>query len=397
MRSNIEAPCGFLVFTPALEDLFRRSTAAERRRTVLAASAIGFVILQCYTVLAVIVGADAPNWARLPYFVAITAFVLIATGCFALARTHRLGDALVVAAMILVSVLVCVLYLGDRSPLVNYGLMCYVFVPITSNSMLRLHFRQATTVTTTAVGLFFVVLAIKPGVPAEVAAVAALLVVACSVMTLWANQRADRDERLTFLYLALERLRAEQSRRQAEVLRELTTLDPLTSIANRRGFEERFAVLVETCRTERRPLAVMMIDIDHFKAFNDHYGHIRGDTCLRNVAQTLAGQLRSTDDLIARMGGEEFAIVAPGLSGGAEIVGFLERVRDAVNRLGIPHEGLPDGRRGRVTVSIGCAVARPELPESWANVVQRADRALYQAKNDGRDRWHMAGSTLDAG
>jgi diguanylate cyclase (GGDEF)-like protein len=395
VRSNIDRPHGLVTFTPSLEAHYREATAAGRKRSALITGAIGLAIHQLFTVVLLVTQPIEFIHSKLAIFAAIDAFVLLVLAVIALLRDHRHRDVVLIGGLILVSALVNVSYYCDDTDMAYYGMMCYIFVPVVVNSMLRLFFRRALLVSAVAFALFVVTILVKPGAPLHVQLVAMLLVFGCSAMTLWGNYRNDRDERLAFLYLTRERLLADVSRRQAEVLRELTTIDPLTSIANRRGFEERFDPLLTRCRHERRPVAVLMIDIDHFKAFNDRYGHMRGDACLRSVAQTLAGQLRSPDDLIARMGGEEFAIVAPGLQDG-ELVGFLERIRAAVVRLAIPHAGAGQGSPGHVTISIGCAVAHPGRDDGWGAVVQWADWALYAAKRAGRNRWQVAEETADA-
>jgi GGDEF domain-containing protein len=328
IRSNIETPYGVVTFTPSLEDHYRTVTLGGRRRAGLAAGWIGVFILQCFTIAVMVTLPADQIWMKLGFFLVIDIFVIGVLIAIFSARNHWFLDSVLVYSLIFVSLLVCASYYYDMTEMAYYGLMCYIFVPVTANSMLRMLFRQALTISTTAMVFFTVTVMSKPGVPLHVQITALLLIYGCSAMTLWANHRNDHDERLAFLFLTREKLIAEERQRQTEVLRELTTLDPLTSIANRRGFEERFEPLVARCRQDGRPIVVMMIDIDHFKAFNDRYGHIRGDACLRNVAQTLAGQLRGPDDLIARMGGEEFVVVAPGLAEG-EALGFLERLHGA--------------------------------------------------------------------
>mgnify|MGYP001766411163 CR=1 FL=1 len=391
IRSNIDTPFGVVTFTPSLEDHYRGVTTAGRRRAAIAAGSIGLLILQCFT-LAVIVTLPADQiWSKLDFFLALDILVGAVLAGIVVARRHRSLDAMLVSSLVVVSLIVSLSYHFDDTEMAHFGLMCYIFVPVVTNSMLRMLFRHALTVNAAALVFFTVAVLTKPGVPSHVQITALLLIYGCAAMTLWANHRNDHDERLAFLFLTREKLIAAERQRQADTLRELSILDPLTSIANRRGFEERFGPLVERCRREERPIAVMMIDIDHFKAFNDHYGHLRGDACLRNVAQTLAGQLRGPDDLIARVGGEEFAVVAPGLADG-EVTGFLARLHGAVAHLAIPHDGVAGGSKRLISVSIGCALARPDQRGSWASVVARADRALYEAKHAGRDRWRIDGA-----
>ena len=383
VRANIERPHGTVTFTPALEEHYRGVTSAGRRRTALAAGGIGLAILQFYIVAAVATLDGEALSGKLGLYVGLDVFVAGVLVVIAASRRHGVADGVLVGSLVGTAFGVCLTYFSGEAPRVHYEMMSFIFVPVVANSMLRLLFRQALTVTVFSLLFFLGTLALRPGVPLDVVLMGSMLVIACSAMTLYANYRSDHDERRAFLYLTREQLTADATRRQADELRQLSTLDPLTSIANRRGFEERYERLVDLCRAENRSLAVSMVDIDHFKAFNDRYGHPCGDACLHSVAQALAGLLRGPEDLIARMGGEEFAIAVPGLLHG-DLDGFLARLADGVARIAIPHSASPVGR---VTVSIGCALAHPGDPESWGAAMARADRALYDAKNTGRDRW----------
>ncbi|MBV7535859.1 GGDEF domain-containing protein [Duganella sp. sic0402] len=172
-------------------------------------------------------------------------------------------------------------------------------------------------------------------------------------------------------------------REQTIVLRSQTFSDGLTGIANRRHFD--VAMEKEHRRAKRggTPLSLLMIDIDHFKAYNDHYGHQKGDQCLIQVAAALAGLLKRPCDLMARYGGEEFAVILPETDGEqAHLMGEALRVRAL--ELAIKHERNTDPSQ-LVTVSIGIATQQPEAPVEVEALIGSADRALYQAKRNGRN------------
>jgi diguanylate cyclase (GGDEF)-like protein len=131
------------------------------------------------------------------------------------------------------------------------------------------------------------------------------------------------------------------------------------------------------------PLSLLLIDVDHFKKFNDEYGHQAGDGCLRSVARVLAEQARRPADLAARYGGEEFALLLPNTdSEGCEEVG--EKVREALHEFGMLHALNPPSKR--VTVSLGGATNLPGGPAECTSLVEAADRAMYTVKDSGRDR-----------
>ena len=172
-------------------------------------------------------------------------------------------------------------------------------------------------------------------------------------------------------------------------LETLAIEDGLTGLANRRRFDERLREEWGRAYRERSSLALLMIDLDHFKAFNDTYGHQAGDECLHAFAGILADEARHGGALVARYGGEEFALLLPHTDAeGCARAG--ERIRRALRAAAIPHE--KNQPTGRVSTSLGGAVCRPGLERSAgpASLVEAADRALYAAKDAGRDRLIMA-------
>lgn len=169
---------------------------------------------------------------------------------------------------------------------------------------------------------------------------------------------------------------------QADLLRRLATADGLTGLPNRRQFDERMEAEWQRARRSGASLALLMIDIDHFKAFNDSVGHLAGDDCLRAVAVAIDSAMRRPGDLAARLGGEEFGCILPD-TGAAAAVGVAERVQQAITRLRIAHAASP---RGSVSASIGVAVATPADGGRPADLLKAADEQLYAAKRDGRAR-----------
>jgi diguanylate cyclase (GGDEF)-like protein/PAS domain S-box-containing protein len=178
------------------------------------------------------------------------------------------------------------------------------------------------------------------------------------------------EEELVERTLALEQANAR--------LEALSVTDPLTGLANRRGL----AAVFDAEWARGTQLAVVMLDIDRFKLYNDRYGHLAGDACLRKVAAALSASARTNADLVARYGGEEFAIILPATDCAGALV-VAERVRAAVAALAEPHLDMP---LGIVTVSVGVGAATPTPDSSIAQLLARADAALYAAKRAGRNQ-----------
>jgi two-component system chemotaxis family response regulator WspR len=196
--------------------------------------------------------------------------------------------------------------------------------------------------------------------------------------------QAERDA----AYRALEELKLQLEQKNA-ILLELSELDGLTGIANRRRFDRELDGEWRRCNREKSELALILIDVDYFKRYNDSYGHLMGDEVLRRVAAALGQALRRSSDLVARFGGEEFGVVLP-TTGPAEAAMVAEILRTAVFDLAIPH-----GRSeldGRVTISLGVASMPASDEVRTSELVAIADEALYEAKRDGRNRVALAPS-----
>jgi len=167
-----------------------------------------------------------------------------------------------------------------------------------------------------------------------------------------------------------------------EKLRRLSNVDGLTEVSNRRHFDEELARMWRRAQREGGAIAIVMIDIDHFKCYNDQYGHVAGDECLRRVAGALREIVKRPFDLVARYGGEEFAVLLPDTHGaGADLV--AENMRESVQAMNIPHCHSWDER-----VTISCGVAAVERVDGLepSSLVAEADRRLYHAKQTGRNR-----------
>ena len=182
-----------------------------------------------------------------------------------------------------------------------------------------------------------------------------------------------------------------ESRRQLEEANaklELTSsLDGLTAIPNRRSYDRFYELEWRRAIRERKWISLIMIDVDFFKSYNDFYGHVRGDKCLRQIAQCLQ-VINRPGDMVARYGGEEFvAVMSATPPDGARHM--AEQMRGRVRELGIPHEGSPVAPH--VTISLGVASQAPDLDSHPRDLLLKADQALYLAKSRGRDRVECMG------
>ncbi|HTW49867.1 MAG TPA: diguanylate cyclase [Acidobacteriaceae bacterium] len=204
----------------------------------------------------------------------------------------------------------------------------------------------------------------------------AVLSVSVVAVVLADLQRASRDVRESEM----------RYRTLAASMEMLAALDPLTQVANRRCFDEALDREWQRALRARTPLSLVLFDADYFKAYNDRYGHLAGDDCLRKIADTFTSTVRRPADLVARFGGEEFGIILPDTDA-AGAFRLAESLRNRVERLGWSHAASPSGI---VTLSGGCASMTPLVGETATDLLNSADEALYEAKRQGRNRIESA-------
>jgi diguanylate cyclase (GGDEF)-like protein/PAS domain S-box-containing protein len=216
---------------------------------------------------------------------------------------------------------------------------------------------------------------------------------------LWveASLRVIRDPRtgkpngvMNILRDISERKHAEQQLQDAYIaLQALSALDSLTGVANRRRFDEYLAREWRRAIRDGKQISMLLVDVDHFKPYNDNYGHVRGDKCLKLVAEAAVDSVARPGDLVARYGGDEFIIVLVD-TGKEGAIRVGNEICEGVRSRKLPHEISPIGI---VSVSIGCATMVPKAGQDPASLIEVADEALYSAKRAGRDR--VQGSNND--
>jgi diguanylate cyclase (GGDEF)-like protein len=209
------------------------------------------------------------------------------------------------------------------------------------------------------------------------------------------HQKVELTKALTDLQQAKDKLKAyslnleiEVSKRTAALeqanqeLHRLAMLDGLTRVANRRHFDDYLLQQWTLLTRLQQPLSLILVDVDEFKRYNDRYGHLAGDDCLKQIAQTLSDTIMRPTDLVTRYGGEEFAIVLPftALEGAQQVA---QAIQSAVLKLGLPHANSTVSDRLTLSLGVSCIVPQPEL--SIETLISTADKALYQAKEKGRD------------
>jgi len=252
------------------------------------------------------------------------------------------------------------------------------FVPsavLSLNSVQRLQVSYARVSAALIFILLLAALVYKRDLPIEITAMHSMIYVICVVVTLNSNALIESEQRWHFLMALREKLRAAESDDDANH-------DPLTGLGNRRYLEKYASCLWSVGAAIDRSVAAIAFDVDHFKSFNDRYGHARGDSCLKRIAACARAELREATDLAFRTGGEEFLVLLPHVELETAI-GVAERIRMSIEALGIPHEGAEAS--GVVTSSFGVAASQVGNCSLEA-LIEAADAALYAAKRSGRNR-----------
>jgi diguanylate cyclase (GGDEF)-like protein len=239
--------------------------------------------------------------------------------------------------------------------------------------------------TSAAVAALYVGALLTSAVPEAVKITGVAMMLSAMHLSLEAKTRIEEADVHQFLGRLRDRLQRFEAESEAN-------RDALTGLSNRRHFEECTAALWSAATLPAGPVAIIMIDIDHFKLFNDVYGHPAGDHCIKRVAGTIAAALREPGDLAVRFGGEEFVLLLPNTTPDIAVQ-ISERVRRAIEAMAIPHDASPTS--AVVTASLGVAASPVSTPLEM--LVAAADGALYRAKRAGRNQVYPPLMTLDTG
>ena len=373
---------GQLRFAPAVEARFEADTGPRRSQRLFAATVLGlaFYLLSLNSDVALL--ADVFLFALIVKLGIIVPVFLLSLIVMAHNPRPWLRESMVMVTAILIMLAHVSLVLKSESPLAAYAHYSALVDIVFANLIVRARFWYAFTASVVSFAIYGLGISHLESLPlqAHVSAITVLAVVV--VCTLYANFQLERDERRAYAVALRAEIRSCALSRANQELSRISNIDAMTGLANRRGFDRRFDALWLAAQAAGQSVAVLMLDVDNFKRFNDRYGHQAGDGCLREIAETLRAQVRGGDQLVARYGGEEFIAVLPG----ADLLdGFraAERVRRAIEARALRHDSTP---YQIVTVSIGIAAALATPDGSPKNIIESADSALYEAKRGGRNR-----------
>jgi len=369
-----------LRFPPSIEASFQ--AAKNRSRTNIARLTSLWVLLvyDLFVPLDFVVDPKTA-WLSVTFrFCVVTPYLLTTFYIFRRPVGHLLRNMLGSVIMVLITIqlmTICLLNNAEVAGQFQYWLVLAVLCP---GILQRLDFRFAA-LSTGLISLCFVIGEAFMATAAIAKFSSIVILLTAAVCALAANYIIESGSRLNFLLRLQGQFQLDASEQEAN-------RDPLTGLANRRHYDEHVATIWANAALSPRLVAAVMVDIDHFKKYNDHYGHSAGDLCLQRVAGLLGAELRNADDLAVRFGGEEFLLLLPdcNLAGAMRVA---ERVRHAILSLTIPHEA--QGRSAIVTASFGVQAGTTATHSPQA-LSKAADAALYAAKREGRNQvlWLVA-------
>jgi len=360
---------GRLKFEPALEAAYvaERFSASRQfvRVNLLILMAIMFVIFVTDRIVMPQISHLPLLEMRLAYMLPALAVAFAATFVPRADRWYpRVAAAAAFGMLVAVSIVGLLVWQHGEARLIVRP----IYAAIAIYFMLGLSFRTALVVNTLGIAVYVVLAAGWAGLPARDLLYTISTLVLTNVLCIAGAFKLEYLRRAVWL--------------EARLLQEHALKDGLTSLANRRRFDEQFGRIWQQAQRDGTPVSLLLVDIDHFKKFNDRYGHQAGDEALKSLARVLSGSVRRPLDVAARLGGEEFAMLL--FDAGREYAvrtaqSILDRVRDTA----ISHA---DSSTGRLTVSIGIATVIPVPGRSPAGLLQLADQALYAAKDAGRNQ-----------
>lgn len=373
-------------FPKALEDRFNADTGSARARDLRFTTILGTIFFFLTTVTDF---AFVPDIGWQGFWLRVMASPLLIVTLTVGPSMKPTGRELLAAATSFAAVVVsAIIPCLSSSPWALLSIITPMFVIVYSNTTLGLRFSEACGLTLLSCTFVTAAAVFKLGAGDSVAWSIGVLTWIAGAFSIVANCWIERSARLGYLLNTRETMRLSVIAADREKLKTLSDTDALTGLTNRGSFNTRCLDLFLDPSNSGVSAALMMVDVDHFKQFNDFYGHVAGDTCLRTVAQQISSAIRGRNDIVARYGGEEFIVFLLGVTP-AQAEVLAERICASVRSLDIPHLNRDDGTE-IVTISVGVATATIESGASLIGLIEAADRALYDAKRNGRDRCEAA-------
>ncbi|MDX5379033.1 MAG: diguanylate cyclase [Halomonas sp.] len=384
VEADLFRPWYRLRFSHAVETRFEADTSVQRGRHLVIAGIMALVIYDLYIINDYAFRPEAVHIAAWIRFGLMTPLALAVFYCIRRGLPSLLREAAMAATIVVAMLLSNVIFFLSKSPYSFLDTFSFGLILLVGNIVLSLRFAFAVGSSLFCALIVATFVVTYEPMPTEVKINTLVVFTSSALFTLVANFRLEASERQSYLLLLREQLRNQAALEDNQVLAKISITDPLTGVANRRHFDTMLEQRWDEAIAERAMLGMLVIDIDFFKHYNDHYGHLKGDACLRQVAQEIQNHIRQEDDLVVRYGGEEFVVLLPNASA-SSAMRAAQRIRQGIEALAIPQAGP-----GVITVSVGAAAVQPSETMDPTILLSIADEALFQAKRAGRNRSVLA-------
>ncbi|MBS1301038.1 GGDEF domain-containing protein [Loktanella sp. SALINAS62] len=375
-----------LRFAPAVDAKYETEQGQDRRQHIARMILFGLVLYNVYNLTAQVLLTDI-------FVVSVILRVGIVTPCslVLIVIICRVGpvwrERLLLLGLMNAYLPPLGLFWWSRVPSALLSFNELTLVIVFATVLVALRFRHAILYTAFVLCSTLIALMTKADLTVHQQFAFTIQILTACVFCLFANHHREVQRCRDFMLAHRASHRADSAESSNARMTALSLTDPLTGIANRRSFDR----MMQSWVADDTSVALMMIDIDHFKLYNDSLGHPAGDACLQRVASVLLAAADGAGVRVARIGGEEFAIVARSMSV-ARAKALATRIVGDIRARADPHPGRMDGV-GVVTISLGLTVTPAGAPFDRAGLMTRADSALYDAKRAGRDCWRMAGDS----
>jgi len=374
------------VFPPQLEQKFEDDTCRVRVRDLRFTMIFGTVL---YYLSAVTDPVFVPDLGWLGVIVRTIGFpFMLGAIVFGPQLPGKAREIVVATTTVVIISCLAIIPALSAALLAPYAFATAILAMIYANTTLVLRFRKACVFTVVSCAIISGLAVNHSGVDNPLGWAISLLTLVGGLFSLVSNYRIERSARLSYLLGTREAMRLQAMRADREMLKTLSHTDELTGLANRNALKRWCANALTSTANYGRPAALLMIDVDHFKRYNDFYGHVAGDECLRAIAQKISKTVRSEDDIVARFGGEEFVVLLLNVEA-HRAWALAERICVAVQDLSLPHANRSDGCK-TVTISVGVASTAIGAGSTFEGLMRAADRGLYMAKRKGRNRVECA-------
>jgi len=374
-----------LNFAKTLEEQFEWDTAKDRSYRLWLEGMLAIVFLNgCLLVDYILV--DDHGWKSIVMrTMFVTPLALLVNGLMRLNPTWWIREGSVAAGTTLICFINLYVEGNTSAATTTYGLICVLITVLFADVVMRIRlwYAAAATAVMSMGALWFLVHA--TGLETSEKIVATSLMAIGIAITMTAGYSLEREERLGYLLYLRSEVQGEELAALNSQLKQLSTVDKLTELPNRRAFEERFEALWTDGERSKTPLSAIILDVDHFKVLNDRRGHLYGDKVLHRIAGLLPQGLRGHGDFAARFGGEEFVVLLPNTESEKALM-VAERIRGLIEVAGTPVSGQPFGESMWPTISCGVSMCVPGVGLYREDLLRAADRALYVGKTGGRNR-----------